>query len=181
MTGHNKWPPAWVGVLEQGVAAGKSAANIAEIMTTTFGGQFTRSQITGRCRRTGLKLTGRVPAAGPSHAARPRPPQPRATVDFIAPPPALVESPGAAAPVEIENDQPDIFAGEEPVTLGFGAGEAVFGLRLNSCRWPIGDPTKSDFRFCGETRLDLRPYCAAHAALAYAPSQPRRDKMRPRV
>lgn len=36
------------------------------------------------------------------------------------------------------------------------------------CRWPIGDPAMADFRFCGCVPILGRPYCTAHAALAYA-------------
>lgn len=35
-------------------------------------------------------------------------------------------------------------------------------LEPHHCRWPIGDPRNSDFRFCGCRRELSRPYCAAH-------------------
>jgi GcrA cell cycle regulator len=41
-------------------------------------------------------------------------------------------------------------------------------LGTKSCRWPSGDPREPDFGFCGKTKLDGAPYCAEHAALAYA-------------
>ena len=38
-----------------------------------------------------------------------------------------------------------------------------------SCRWPFGDPSTTDFFFCGVPEANLagaRPYCAFHSALA---------------
>jgi hypothetical protein len=43
-------------------------------------------------------------------------------------------------------------------------------LTSRTCRWPIGDPKKEDFCFCGAT-VQRRPYCEVHRALAYAPPQ----------
>ncbi len=39
-----------------------------------------------------------------------------------------------------------------------------------ACQWPIGDPRKPDFRFCGEPALPGKPYCADHCAAAYTRS-----------
>lgn len=35
------------------------------------------------------------------------------------------------------------------------------------CKWPIGDPQRRDFHFCGAERVAGLPYCAAHVARAY--------------
>ena len=43
-------------------------------------------------------------------------------------------------------------------------------LTPQRCRWPIGDPVKPGFMFCGAFDADLgdgRPYCRAHAHMAY--------------
>jgi GcrA cell cycle regulator len=39
------------------------------------------------------------------------------------------------------------------------------------CLWPHGHPGDKDFHFCGDRVLSDRPYCAAHAALAYRPRE----------
>jgi GcrA cell cycle regulator len=39
--------------------------------------------------------------------------------------------------------------------------------RITECCWPIGDPGTSNFRFCDEPALPGKPYCGAHARLAY--------------
>jgi GcrA cell cycle regulator len=49
---------------------------------------------------------------------------------------------------------------------------ATRSYRIAVCCWPIGDPGTSNFRFCDAPALPGKPYCAAHARLAYlkAPS-----------
>ncbi len=39
--------------------------------------------------------------------------------------------------------------------------------RITECCWPIGEPGTSSFRFCDGPALPGKPYCAAHARLAY--------------
>jgi GcrA cell cycle regulator len=42
-------------------------------------------------------------------------------------------------------------------------------LEPHHCRWPNGDPRRSDFRFCGCPRVSLKaktPYCSRHTLLA---------------
>ena len=46
----------------------------------------------------------------------------------------------------------------------------IMDLKLNTCRWPIGDPTDEDFHFCGKNTVMGKPYCAEHCAMAYAGS-----------
>lgn len=40
-------------------------------------------------------------------------------------------------------------------------------LKINSCRWPIGEPDHSDFHFCGKEVKTGKPYCAEHCKKAY--------------
>jgi len=35
------------------------------------------------------------------------------------------------------------------------------------CRWPLGDPGRPGFRFCGRRAEDGRPYCHDHVQRAY--------------
>jgi GcrA cell cycle regulator len=45
-------------------------------------------------------------------------------------------------------------------------------LTSRTCRWPIGDPKRGDFCFCGATSVRGRPYCEFHLGVAYhAPAQ----------
>lgn len=40
-------------------------------------------------------------------------------------------------------------------------------LKPDTCRWPVGDPKKDDFRYCGGAALLGRSYCRHHHAIAY--------------
>jgi GcrA cell cycle regulator len=35
-------------------------------------------------------------------------------------------------------------------------------INRDGCRWPEGDPRKTDFRMCGAPRAAGRPYCEHH-------------------
>ena len=43
------------------------------------------------------------------------------------------------------------------------------------CCWPIGDPGTAGFRFCEAPALIGKPYCDAHAQLAYVRARHRND------
>ena len=47
-------------------------------------------------------------------------------------------------------------------------------LTERTCKWPVGDPLKDDFHFCGCEALESSPYCKFHAKLAYQPVSERR-------
>jgi len=49
----------------------------------------------------------------------------------------------------------------------------VAALTATSCRWPLGDPKRQDFSFCGRPAPADQPYCAHHSAIAYAFVKPR--------
>lgn len=40
-------------------------------------------------------------------------------------------------------------------------------LGAQNCQWPIGDPSDSDFHFCGEPAAAGKPYCDSHCEKAY--------------
>lgn len=40
-------------------------------------------------------------------------------------------------------------------------------LTAAKCRWPLGDPRQSDFRFCGCLPKEGSPYCPEHSDMAY--------------
>ena len=48
-----------------------------------------------------------------------------------------------------------------------GAPTAVMTAKPGTCRWPIGEPRDSDFRFCGAKALDGSSWCADCAARAW--------------
>ena len=44
---------------------------------------------------------------------------------------------------------------------------SLMDLKMNSCRWPIGDPKDADFHFCGKDTVTGKPYCREHCKIAY--------------
>jgi GcrA cell cycle regulator len=59
----------------------------------------------------------------------------------------------------------------ESLELSTKRGKSLLELTNESCRWPIGDPAKTSFHFCGEPGADLAqgiPYCERHRQRAYA-------------
>jgi GcrA cell cycle regulator len=99
-----------------------------------------------------LGLAGR---ASPSRSERPRLP--------MAPKVPSVRAHVPAAPVDDGN-----FA-------------TVLTISDRMCRWPIGDPSASEFHFCGRNPKSGSPYCEAHARKAYQPQQTRAHKDKGRM
>jgi hypothetical protein len=52
----------------------------------------------------------------------------------------------------------------------YGAAALVL-LPDGACRWPLGDPSKPDFGFCGAARLGRASYCRHHLAQAFEPGK----------
>jgi GcrA cell cycle regulator len=49
--------------------------------------------------------------------------------------------------------------------------------RVVPCSWPLGEPGTKSFRFCDDGSLPGKPYCEAHAAIAYVRVRDRRDEV----
>jgi GcrA cell cycle regulator len=62
---------------------------------------------------------------------------------------------------------------EDDVVVPMSLRVTIIDLKEAMCRWPLGDPTSADFRYCGSPAAS-GPYCAHHGRLAYQPVQDRR-------
>ena len=62
---------------------------------------------------------------------------------------------------------------EDDVVVPMSLRVTIVELKEAMCRWPLGDPTSPDFRYCGSPTAN-GPYCAHHGKLAYQPAQDRR-------
>lgn len=51
---------------------------------------------------------------------------------------------------------------ESPKSTRKTGAAAVYALRDKLCKWPIGEPGKSGFHFCGKPSLESSPYCNHH-------------------
>ena len=147
------WTDERVEQLKQLWADGLSASQIARQL-----GGVTRNAVIGKVHRLGL--AGR---ATPARAERPR----MAVARRIARP---RPQPVIQVPI-IEKD---------PVVDEQGRKTTVLTISDRMCKWPIGDPSTSEFHFCGHPPKVNSPYCDAHSVKAFQPAQSRRDRERDR-
>ncbi len=145
---------------------GHSASQIAG----ELGNGITRNAVIGKVHRLGL--SGRVKTAS-SAPSRPRVQQPRAPHPNVPRRPADGGVSGnnalafnyrpAPAPKLVEDVVVPMC---DPVT--------IMELKETMCRWPLGDPSTSEFRYCGGKSDVGVTYCPYHARMAYQPVQDRR-------
>lgn len=106
---------------------------------------------------TGIPGANRVvPASAP-------PPEPAAADDHAPPEPLALADTSAVVERPVERVAP------RPVAL------VRTGRRSVECCWPLGDPGKANFRFCGAAATPGKPYCQPHAQLAYVKIRDRRE------
>jgi len=164
------WDDETVAELRRLWDLGLSAAKIAQAL-----GFESRNVVCGKAHRLGLSKGRSSPVAvtpAPAPPARRRATPPQEPVEAPAPPGAGQGCSRAApsgAPVPIEPIAPSPRVQEEDTAAPL---TALFDLRPDSCRWPVGDPVKPGFGFCGRAS-GAGPYCVSHAALAYEPQRPR--------
>lgn len=155
------WNDERVDLLSRLWLEGRSASQIA----TELGQGVTRNAVIGKVHRLGL--SGRAKIAAPAvvtpERARPKavqkPQQERAALP-------IALAPVVAPPAPVAQDSKD-------VVIPFSDRVTIMELRETMCRWPLGDPASSEFRYCG-CRTAVGPYCKEHARMAFQPAQDRR-------
>ena len=159
------WTDERVELLKKLWSEGFSASQIAAEM-----GGVTRNAVIGKVHRLGLSGRGKTSTPG---APRPRKPRP-----VGAPLAGARTIRGATALAPKFTPRPEIPAPEvdfdEDVVIPFSERVTIMELREFMCRWPMGDPTKPDFRFCGGRAIGGMPYCTHHARVAYQPATERK-------
>lgn len=167
------WTEERVALLRRLWEDGQSASKIAAQL-----GGVTRNAVIGKVHRLGL--AGRVKSGedAPIVALKPAEPEKPAIV-AAAPEPAVIvshrpapEFPQAAAPV------PVAASASEPAAIAVSKRVTIMDLRESMCRWPLGDPTTPEFRFCGARSITGLPYCTHHAEIAYQPATERKRDRR---
>jgi GcrA cell cycle regulator len=148
---------------------GLSASQVA----AELGPGITRNAVIGKIHRLGLAERAKAPSAPRPRAAKaPRVQQPAARTQSapVMGNVALAFSPRPAVAVAPAPQ-------EEDVVVPLTARVTLMELRESMCRWPMGDPTASEFRFCGaKYPAGTGPYCNHHAGIAYQPAQDRRRR-----
>src|ERR1700730_17742272 len=158
------WTNERIELLQKLWLAGWGASRIAGELAHGI----TRNAVIGKVYRLGLSgrakaLPGNVPASTPHHKS------PRRAAHRHANSPQVVGNTAFAFhPFVIEAPAPQpvrdvVVPISDPVTIS--------ELRESMCRWPIGDPAQSEFRFCGAKKLPAEgPYCACHVAARFNPN-----------
>ncbi len=164
------WTDEKVELLRQLWLDGKSASQISAVL----GAGLTRNAVIGKVHRLGLAgraksassssspATPRAPSVARRHAPRAAPSVGRVhgATALAMTPDTLIET----VPVRIEED----------VVVPMSLRVTIVELKEAMCRWPLGDPTSTEFRYCGSPAPGTGPYCAHHGKLAYQPMQDRR-------
>lgn len=170
------WTEERVELLKKLWNDGLSASQIAGEL-----GSVTRNAVIGKVHRLGLSGRAKSPAGASTPkpaASAPRKAPPRAPAQ---PPAPMTRGANALAPQyhavpEIEAEQaPDL---SEDVVIPFSERVTIMDLREYMCRWPMGDPTTPEFRFCGARSQTGMPYCTHHSRVAYQPAADRRRDRR---
>lgn len=171
------WTDDRVEKLKKLWSEGLSASQIAAQL-----GGVSRNAVIGKVHR--LSLPGRAKAGGTTAARS----QKRATVSTVSRPQAsssfaqrtvtrTVTRPAGATMLkeEIEIDALEVMETlPNNVVVPIFRRVPLIRLTERTCKWPLGDPLKEDFCFCGNDSPDSSPYCGFHQKLAYQPSAERR-------
>jgi GcrA cell cycle regulator len=160
------WTDERVELLRKLWLEGLSASQIANALSNGI----TRNAVIGKVHRLGL--SGRVKASVPNmsqpRSKSMRPATPRHSAPTIRGNTALAIK---SLPAEIQ--EPELL---EDVVIPISERVTIMELKEAMCRWPLGDPTSAEFRFCGAKKpVDATgPYCTYHSRIAYQPVQERR-------
>lgn len=148
------WTDDRVEILSTLWAAGLSASQIALKL-----GGVTRNAVIGKVHRLGL--SGRIK---PKRKTQPAKSRTATTARRRAPVKRRAAPRGAPTP-------PPVPLEAKPLPNGEYA--TILTITETLCKWPLGDPTSPEFRFCGRGTDKGEPYCKSHAQLAYQPSRRR--------
>jgi GcrA cell cycle regulator len=127
-------------------------------------GELSRNAVIGKAHRLGLASRRSAPVLRRNarkpvlFSARSRSPRFRKT------PPLPRQIPPRAKPLKTEA----VLHHADPVVAPSpDTNVTIEALTRLTCRFPLGDPKTSSFRFCGGPPQPGRSYCAYHAAITY--------------
>jgi GcrA cell cycle regulator len=187
------WTEERVELLSRLWLEGRSASQIS----AALGGGLTRNAVIGKVHRLGLAGRAKSPNA-PTEGARggrpdiselvaPAPrrvsPRPSAAAASLSAISAVASASATARAVQgntalalaestLEAVKP--MRALEEVVVPLSVRVTIVELRESMCKWPLGDPSSADFRYCGSPAHAVTPYCQYHGKLAYQPAQDRR-------
>lgn len=166
------WTEERVDLLRKRWLEGHSASKIA----AELAGGVTRNAVIGKVHRLGMSGRIKPPvSAVPRRSGKPAAEASRQPLRSTPAAPvhgnlalALQDRP-IAAPQPYRSVGDNVVAMTENVT--------IMDLRESMCRWPVGDPSSAEFRYCGgKAPIGEGPYCTLHSRMAYQPAQDRRAR-----
>jgi len=172
----NAWTEERVERLKKLWSDGLSASQIA----AELGGGVTRNAVIGKVHRLGLSGRGKPSGTGTPRPRKvaPRTPSAPTTFDQLRRRTATALAPARAPLPEAEAEVAYRPLPVEEVVIPMSKRVTIMELRDSMCRWPLGDPSTPEFRFCGARAGTAMPYCGYHAQLAYQPAVDRRRQDR---
>lgn len=138
-----------------------SGLQIAQKMTSEYGVTFTRNSIIAMVQRLALTSDGK------SKGGRPRETDPAKLAERRAKTAATARA--YAEKQKLRRVAPQI----EDFAIPTPQRKTLMELGAHDCRWPVGDPKKDLFFFCGAVAEENKPYCSSHCARAYVEIRPR--------
>lgn len=160
-----------------GLSASQIAAQLGGVSRNAVIGKVHRLNLPGRAKAGGTVATSRPAVKRPAPAAA----APRAqtySAARVAPNrPAPARTSGAVAlkdDFEIDTAEVLEYRPATNMTLPTSLRLTLTELTERTCKWPVGDPLKDDFHFCGCEAAESSPYCKFHAKMAYQPVSERR-------
>ena len=154
----------------EGLSASRIAAELA--------GGVTRNAVIGKVHRLGLSGRVKAPASAASarRSARPQAPT-RAPLQQRS---IALSMRGNTALAAETRSMPAVMphrASSESNVVPMAENVTIMDLRESMCRWPVGDPSSSEFRYCGgKAPIGEGPYCKLHSRMAYQPASDRRAR-----
>ncbi|MFB9950021.1 GcrA family cell cycle regulator [Rhizobium puerariae] len=155
----------------EGLSASQIAAQLGGVSRNAVIGKVHRLSLPGRAKAGGTVATNRSAAKRTTSAPRAPNYASRVATRTVA---RAVGATVMKEEVEIEHFEEMEYVPAANVVVPISRRLALTELTERTCKWPVGDPLKDDFHFCGCESPDSSPYCSYHARLAYQPVHDRR-------
>ena len=164
------WTDEKVELLRQLWLDGKSASQIS----AELGLGITRNAVIGKVHRLGLSGRAKSPsAAAPRIRQRPSAAT-RAPISGRTSSGGQMVQGNTALAIALDTAVETKPIYHEDVVVPMSLRVTIVDLKEAMCRWPLGDPSTADFRYCGIASTSSGPYCTHHGRMAYQPVQDRR-------
>ena len=155
----------------EGLSASQIAAQLGGVSRNAVIGKVHRLSLPGRAKAGGGTSAATRPAK--RHTSAPRAPNYASRVATR----TVTRAVGATMlkdEVEVDAAVETAYVPASNVVVPISRRLALTELTERTCKWPVGDPLKDDFHFCGCDANEASPYCNFHRRMAYQPVNERR-------